>query len=241
MGLQLVAGPTVEPVELGAIGAGGIKDYMRVDIDTDDTLITSLIPQARAYIESQTGLALITQTWRYSMDRFPGTEAFWQLNPGFWLANPLWNLQVVGQAFDPVWTMNEPLPYRRKDTIYIPKAPVQSIQSVTYLDENGQQQTLASTVYDIDVSTDPARIRLAQGQTWPEIYPDIGSVQVNFTAGYGADATAVPPDILRAVYMMVAYAYSSREAVISEYHVIPAELPHGVQAVIQGRQRPMLA
>jgi uncharacterized phiE125 gp8 family phage protein len=66
MKLQLVTAPTSEPVSL--IDA---KSHMRVEIDTDDALITKFITVARRYSEKIQARAYITQTWDWFLDEFP--------------------------------------------------------------------------------------------------------------------------------------------------------------------------
>lgn len=63
---KLVTGPLVEPVELTAV-----KAHLRVDFDTDDDYIDSLIPVARMQVEAETKRALITQTHDYYLNDFP--------------------------------------------------------------------------------------------------------------------------------------------------------------------------
>lgn len=66
MSLVLVTAPTVEPLELSEAEA-----HLRVDDGTETALISTLIAAARDYAESQTGRALLEQTWRYTADAFP--------------------------------------------------------------------------------------------------------------------------------------------------------------------------
>lgn len=67
--LTRTSDPAVEPVTLTEA-----KSHLRVDIDDDDTLITSLITTAREYVELAARRALITQTWRYSLDEWPDSH-----------------------------------------------------------------------------------------------------------------------------------------------------------------------
>jgi len=64
-GLSLVAAPALEPVTLAEQ-----KTFSRVDISTDDTLISSLIQAAREYCEDFTGRRFYTQTWDLKLDYF---------------------------------------------------------------------------------------------------------------------------------------------------------------------------
>ena len=66
MGLLQLQAPAAEPVTLAEA-----KLQCRVDGTDEDALINSLIATARLQAEHRTGRALITQTWRLTLDRFP--------------------------------------------------------------------------------------------------------------------------------------------------------------------------
>ena len=66
MTTTLLIGPTAEPVTLTEA-----KAHLRVDSSAEDTLIQSLIMASRLHIEAALDLALITQTWRFQLDRWP--------------------------------------------------------------------------------------------------------------------------------------------------------------------------
>ena len=100
--------------------------------------------------------------------------------------------------------------------IEVRKLPVLTIVSVTYVDADGDSQTLSSSVYQTDlVSPDsPGRIKPAFGQTWPATRSGAyNAVTVAFTAGYGTDAADVPETTLHAIMMLVAYWFDQREPV----------------------------
>ena len=74
------------------------------------------------------------------------------------------------------------------DVIYVPRPPLISVTSIKYIDVNGVQQTLNSSVYKVDTESEPARIVPAFNQCWPAIRGDINSVEVIVQAGYGGAA-----------------------------------------------------
>lgn len=78
--------------------------------------------------------------------------------------------------------------------LLIPKAPLQSVTSVTYSDTSGESQTLASSKYDVVTSEEPGYIELAYGESWPSTRREANAVVVRFVAGYGA-LTAVPQNV----------------------------------------------
>jgi uncharacterized phiE125 gp8 family phage protein len=66
MSLAMTSPPAVEPVTID-----DAKTHMRVDGTAEDALIGSLVLTSRLHIESALSLALITQSWRLTLDRWP--------------------------------------------------------------------------------------------------------------------------------------------------------------------------
>lgn len=66
MSMTMTAAPVAEPMTLAEA-----KAHCRVDGDAEDAFITSLIVTSRLQIEAALGLALITQSWRLSLDAWP--------------------------------------------------------------------------------------------------------------------------------------------------------------------------
>jgi uncharacterized phiE125 gp8 family phage protein len=67
--------------------------------------------------------------------------------------------------------------------IRLPRPPLASVSSVTYLDQNGALQTLAGSYYTVDTTGEPGRLYLAYGQTWPLTYAVPNAVTVTYLAG----------------------------------------------------------
>lgn len=89
------------------------------------------------------------------------------------------------------------------DVMELRKPPVASVSSITYLDTSGATQTLSTSVYTTNIKRWPPRIRLTDGQTWPDTkdYTD-NVVTVTFVAGYG-DSDDVPDLYKEAVRLRV--------------------------------------
>ena len=98
----------------------------------------------------------------------------------------------------------------------IPLPPLRSVESITYVDSNGDTQTLDTSVYSVDTASEPGYVHLKYGQTWPATRTQRDAVTVAFTCGYGA-ADAVPERIKSAVKLKVKDRYDqtqdNREAV----------------------------
>ncbi len=70
MAAILIEAPASEPLSLVEA-----KNYLRVNHGADDTLIASMIAAARMQVEAHTRRALLTQTWRIVLDRWPSSGA----------------------------------------------------------------------------------------------------------------------------------------------------------------------
>ena len=93
----------------------------------------------------------------------------------------------------------------------MPKSTVNSITSITYVDSNGDTQTLASTVYGLDNVSPINTVYLLPEQSWPAVQTQPNAVKITFPAGYGA-ASAVPEDVKIAIKIMVGFMFEQREA-----------------------------
>lgn len=87
---------------------------------------------------------------------------------------------------------------------------VKSVDSITYLDDLDAQQTLSVSVYEYDELKNA--IILSYMQSWPTLSEKVNSVTINYTAGYGATASAIPSPIISAVLLLIGHLYENREA-----------------------------
>jgi uncharacterized phiE125 gp8 family phage protein len=176
---EVVVGPAAEPVTLAEA-----KLHCRVDISTDDSLISGLITEAREWAERYTRRALVTQTWRVWFDDFPEVEDY--CPPGS--TSPLASL-------------------------WLPGGKVASISSVQYTAPDGTLTTLAAPNYTLDSKGHDRQARLvpAYGLSWPSTRDVPNAVQVEYVVGYG-NAAAVPPVIRQAILLHAGWGYEHREA-----------------------------
>jgi uncharacterized phiE125 gp8 family phage protein len=106
--------------------------------------------------------------------------------------------------------------------IVIERVPLQSVTSITYVDDAGATQTLAGSSYVVDTASEPARVCLAEGAVWPITDARPNAVTVTFVAGYGA-AAAVPDGIKDWMHLHIGALYRHREMFAQGLTV--AELP----------------
>lgn len=123
--------------------------------------------------------------------------------------------------------------------IEIQRPPLQSVTSVTYYDQAGAQQTLATSVYRVHAPSQPTGrrgwIELVDGQVWPVTAERDDAVTVRFVAGYGADASTVPAALRRALKLLVSHWYENREPTARA-----ADMPFGIADICgKFRSRPI--
>lgn len=104
-------------------------------------------------------------------------------------------------------------------TLELPKAPLQSITSISYVDTGGLTQTWSASNYVVDAPSgefaEKGRIGLADGASFPLLDPVINSVTVRFVAGYGATRNEIPEGIRTGTLMYVADMYENRQSVVT--------------------------
>ena len=111
----------------------------------------------------------------------------------------------------------------------IPLAPANQVLSVSTVDAGGTASLVDSGVYSLQKDLSVPRL-VALGAL-PNI-PHNGAAEVVFEAGYGADFSDMPGDLLQAVYVLAADYYDHRGGRAKPVSGLPEE----VQALIQPYQ-----
>lgn len=115
--------------------------------------------------------------------------------------------KLVTQTWD--WKLDA---FPDEDVIELPLVPVQSVTSVLYVDEDGVTQTVNTADYDVDASSEPARVQVAaSGSGWPALgdSPIVNAVTVRFVVGYGLAAKV--PDVLKLAMKLHVEAHFDRD------------------------------
>lgn len=121
---------------------------------------------------------------------------------------------------------------RFSNEIILPRPVLQAVTSIKYIDTGGDQQTLSSSVYDVDVYRQPGRVTLAHSQSWPALRGDVNGVEIIYTAGYGTAATTVPARTKAAILLLIGHLYENREDTsVSSL----AEIPIAVRNLLNAR------
>ena len=182
--LLLVTPPAVEPLDLATV-----KSWIKQDGSDDDALITTLIQAAREAAEKFLRRALITQTWRLTLD----------------LEQCSYGNDLPGGVYElPISALYGGLP----NIIELPMPPLQSVTSVTTYDTSN-----AGTVYDpgnyfVDISGE--RLVLNDNAIWPGVLRWKATCEVVFVVGYGTDVTKIPQAIKSGMLMHIQKMYDGR-------------------------------
>lgn len=186
-GRELATPPAVEPVT-----AAELQNYLK----TDSTLLPDvealdLITQARQYIEQITGIAFITQGWKYFLDNWPVSSEAW------------WNGMRQGARTELYGNNNA--------TIYLPTYPLQSLDAILTYDSAGAATAVSvGTTFDVDRAQKPGRFRLRSGASWPVATRSLNAIEIQYTAGFGDTGADVPAILKRGILAMAAALYKFR-------------------------------
>jgi uncharacterized phiE125 gp8 family phage protein len=116
--------------------------------------------------------------------------------------------------------------------IRLPKAPLQQVVSVKYLDDQGVQQTLVEDTgaggdYLVDAPAGPEAqrggITPAYQKIWPVTRRQENAVKVQFKGGYGLTFAAVPFAIRRAIMVAAAEMWERREEQFEGRFFVPPQ------------------
>lgn len=138
-----------------------------------------------------------------------------------------------------------------QDLKRFPILPLQSITSIKYLDQYGDEQTLDPSIYNVVTGRNPT-VYLKSGSTFPSLYMGVAenswlsnhithtydplrgapdAVRVTGTFGFGA-AADVPTNIKLAIYLLVGGWNENRESIGDLRSNTVAILPLGVESLL---------
>lgn len=149
------------------------------------------------------------------------------------LAARAWVESQVGPLMTQTWDVTYPWGWpwdRQRYRIKLPLRPVQSVVSVTYVDEQGVSQTLSPSLYTAILNVPTPCIEKAFNVTWPTVRDVPEAVTVRLVTGYGDNPGDVPQPLRLAILMLVGHFYEHRESVVIGQ--TPAEVPMSVESLI---------
>ena len=118
-----------------------------------------------------------------------------------------------------------------------PEHPASAVATLKYVDGNGTQQPLAASKYQTDFKSEPARIKPAFGEVWPDIrFGDFNVIEVTYTAGYGATSADTPQQLKDACFLLIKDWYDLPGATTDRKRI---EVPFGVYALLDAHRVPV--
>lgn len=142
------------------IHVNDVRQHIKQDITDDDNLIVAYLGSARAYAEDLCRKQFVAARLLYKLDAFP-------------------------TIYGPLVSGGDSVP---GNAIALPRAPLIEVESIQYIDTGGVTRTVPASDYVVDATSEPPRITPVFGKIWPINLPQIGSVWVNYKAGYVAQA-----------------------------------------------------
>jgi hypothetical protein len=172
------------------------KSFLRVDHSDEDSLIDALVAASTKACENFADLKFINQSWQLWLDSFPIERTQ--------KASESWSGVRQGPITDYL---------SQKREVQIPIRPVSSITSLKTYDESDTESTFSTSAYIADVNSQfrYARVALRDNYVWPVDLRSANSIVIDFVAGFGANSTDVPEDILQAVKLTLADFYENRD------------------------------
>ena len=105
-----------------------------------------------------------------------------------------------------------------------------SIDSVKYIDIDGNEVTVPSIDYVLDAYSDIAFVTPAYNATWPSTRTERNAVRILFKAGYGTKAEQVEPLIREAIILLVGHWTNFQKQ--SEDESILAHVPRAIERML---------
>jgi len=197
---------TSEPVRT-ALEVRDVKNFLKLDDDSDEILVRTLIKVASTFIENYTGRSFINRTIELFIDGV--FEIDYPLHEG---------------------TRTGPDMYFRRRVIELPSSPVSTVSSISTFNDDDVETTFLASSYFVDTVTEPSRIVLRNGATWPTALRVSNGIKIEYVAGYGATTASIPEPLRLAMYQYIAFLYEHR----GDFERFPPpEMPSSIQSLIQ--------
>lgn len=210
MNLRIITQPTAEPMTLEEA-----LHHLNVSLGDQhlDAWLVSAITQAREKAEDELETCLTDAVYEFQVDSFHPHQRYDHANTSY------------------VWHRGGFRLPHNCHAIELPIGDIGRVASVTYIDANGDQQTLDPTLYVFDGNQRTPIIWRAYGQSWPSTRCQQGAVTVTFQGRYtetGSPPVHVPEVVKGAMKLMLSTWNEDREGA--------TDMPPGAMSLL-GKRR----
>jgi uncharacterized phiE125 gp8 family phage protein len=166
----------------------------------DDDLIELFLSAAREWCEAYLGLIVAPSLVESAFDEFPADAT---------------RISSAGIATT------------EGGTLTLETGPVLGIESIAYVDPDGNDMLVDSSTYTLDTTGQVAVIRLVSGEAWPDTGFVANAVHVRYVVGYSAPGDSpqdapLPKSIQVAILLVLGHLYANRtETVERSLSTIP--------------------
>lgn len=112
------------------------------------------------------------------------------------------------------------------------KPPLQSVTFIKFFDQNGVEQTLDTSIFEVDTFSQVGRIQLADGKSFPTVDDRINAVKIEYIAGYGSTRDDVPDLIKSTIKLIAAWLFENRDTVRVTTGVSEIPIPDALRVLI---------
>jgi len=217
--LTRIVEPTSEPVTTGEaqyyLNADDASDVGRSA--SEKLVVDRLIEQAREAVESFTGRALFTQTWKVGIDGVPSG------------VDDLDRKAAIG------WPLSLNLPVRLGGGSiqwFMPRPPLASVTTITSYDNSADENAtvFADTNYRVEIPKQTqGYVVLLPGKTWPTSLRPVDSLIVEFIAG--TTVANIPSALVSAILKIVKEGYDHRSNTVQGASI--SEFPMDAKILMQ--------
>ncbi|MGF1462072.1 MAG: head-tail connector protein [Maricaulaceae bacterium] len=95
--------------------------------------------------------------------------------------------------------------------VRLPKPPLIEVTEIAVTAADGSSLVLDPGSYRADPHGEPGRIVRTGLASWPAPASPVSGVSITFIAGYGADPSTVPADLIQALLLLIAHSFERRD------------------------------
>jgi len=198
---KLVTAPVATPVSVSEL-----KEFLRIDNNTEDTLLERLLKAAVKRLEAEAKVKFVSQVWDIFYDSWPASDGCSKA--------PWWD----GTRDGPITMLSN----SKARKIELPFGPTIAVTNVScYADADDAETVMSASEYSVDLISMRGRIALRYGSLWPSVVMrPLNGVRVRATVGFGA-AADVPEELKQAVLITAVKLYENRGDVADDNFTIP--------------------